>query len=458
MNNENLFDLLVELKKYALISDDIYEELSAPYQTDEFTLSTMDWEDVRKLFFPKGQKIPIFRVEPMNSANLCPTFYPTLDAIHALRRDFNQDISIQNRVLKFNTILKHVKNLVSRQVNANVEDLAFVRNTSEGNNILSNGFVRWVRDAEILLWDENHPTNNAAWKLKAKNKDSVKYFSVKQVDFNKSDEEVRKAIIKQITQKIDPAKTVMLSFSHVSNASGIQLPAAEIIKAVRAISSSIHIHVDGAMTWGSKNLNLKAMDCDSYSSSSHKWFMGPFETGLFYMKKDRCKDFRINIFGYDGKVEVPDLDDLPQDARKFELLGQRDEANIYAMGRTVETHNRINRSTYGIQERVYILQNELVKQLKRKIPAVSGYTLSFLTPESRTFSNGIVFFRIMRNNNIIDHGKLNDFLYSDEGRSQRFAVATTVKKDYLRICPHVMNLESNISDVVDKIVVYLRRN
>lgn len=46
----------------------------------------------------------------------------------------------------------------------------------------------------------------------------------------------------------------MLSFSHVSNASGIQLTAEEIIEKVKGINRDIHIHVDGAMTWGSKKM------------------------------------------------------------------------------------------------------------------------------------------------------------------------------------------------------------
>lgn len=457
MKNESLSDLLIELRDQGLMSNDVYNTLYSDYQQDDFAMQHIDWDDVRMLFFSKNPPKDEFEVEPMNSANLCPTFFPVLESINTYRKDFNQDISIQNRVKKFSTCVKYVKQLIASQLNVEVENLAFVRNTSEANNLLSGGFKRWKSGTEILLWDENHPTNNAAWKLKASHPESIKYFSMKDIKFDQpdGDEQVKKDIIKEITSKIDPDKTIMLSFSHVSNASGIQLPADEIIKAVRAISRNIHIHVDGAMTWGSKTLNLKAMDCDSYSSSSHKWFMGPFETGLLYMKKERCEDFRINIFGYDGKVEVPDLDKLPKNARRFELLGQRDEANIYAMGKTAEYHQRINGRDSRVQNRILELQRKLINQLEEKIPN-EMYSLSFLTPKSPTFSNGIVFFKIMLRGRDIDHGKLNDFLYAADKGLKRFAVATTLKKDYLRICPHIMNLESNITDVVNEIVDYLR--
>ncbi len=46
------------------------------------------------------------------------------------------------------------------------EPLALVRNTSEANNII-NGGLSLGRGDEVLLWDQNHPTNNVAWDVPA---------------------------------------------------------------------------------------------------------------------------------------------------------------------------------------------------------------------------------------------------------------------------------------------------
>ncbi len=46
------------------------------------------------------------------------------------------------------------------------EPLALVRNTSEANNII-NGGLSLGRGDEVLLWDQNHPTNNVAWDVRA---------------------------------------------------------------------------------------------------------------------------------------------------------------------------------------------------------------------------------------------------------------------------------------------------
>ena len=37
----------------------------------------------------------------------------------------------------------------------------------------------------------------------------------------------------------------------------------------------------------SQNVNLRELDCDSYSASAHKWFVGPKEVGILYVRKER---------------------------------------------------------------------------------------------------------------------------------------------------------------------------
>ena len=63
-----------------------------------------------------------------------------------------------------------------------------VRNTSEANNQLSKGFKLWEGNT-VLLWDENHPTNNNVWKTRATATKKVQMFSLETIDFmNWSDE------------------------------------------------------------------------------------------------------------------------------------------------------------------------------------------------------------------------------------------------------------------------------
>lgn len=483
---KELNDLLTDLKATSLISRKKYEALVAKMDTSEYEKEQpkLSWPAVRQLFF--GTDENNFEVEPMNSANLCPTFQPVLQAIHDFRLGFNQDISMQKRQQLFGKTMIYTKKALARHFGLKdnseregYKNLAIIRNTSEGNNLLSSGFKRWAC-REVLLWNENHPTNRGAWRLKADicKGNKIVEFDLKglnlSVEGKKQEARATRAIIKRITDKITPY-TTLLSFTEISNVSGIRMPAKEIIKAVRAYerkqygrtNSEIHIHVDGAVSWGALHHDLCEMDCDSFVSSAHKWFMGPFETGILYMKPERLLDFDINIYAYDGKIAIPDWDRIPKDISRFELLGQRDEANVYALLMAVVQHERINGynnengslKTSRIQQRIKALQNLLIEKLNAL--ARGDYSIAYRTPVSTKFSQGVTIFQLSYKGEPINHVKLQEALYGEVGISgrKRFAVAHTGKDDnHLRICPHIMNLESNIQDIVDAIQDFLERS
>ncbi len=469
-----MLELIEKLEQKSLITNEQYNLLKQDFKQTTDLDTLVDWSEVRKLFFNRGVD-PTFEVEPMNSANLCPTFVPVLNRINSLRFQFNADISMQSRQERYKLILEAIRKVIAQHVGAvstsAIKNIALVRNTSEANNQLSKGFKLWEGNT-VLLWDENHPTNNNVWKLRSTDTKKVEMFSLKTIDFiNWTDERILAGICRIIIDKIKNirGKTVMLSFSEVSNISGICMPSKEIVENVRAVFPDIHIHVDGAVSWGGLEINLieknerKGVDCDSFASSSHKWLMGPFETGIFYMKPERAKNFDISIHAYDGKIGFEDK--LPEDTSRFELLGQRDEANIYALGQTISEHDKINgNDPKRIETRVKFLQNNLRKKLNH-IARRLGVKVVYTTPISEKFSNGVTVFSIIERSGKINHQDLYNYLYGKKGERDRFAVGfipevTTgnTRLEALRICPHIMNLPTQISSVVLKTATFIRKD
>ncbi|MBC8756374.1 aminotransferase class V-fold PLP-dependent enzyme [Kordia sp. YSTF-M3] len=472
IQNEML-QLIKTLEEKSLITNEQYQFLKQDFEPTFNLNESVNWLKVRELFFNPGVK-PEFEVEPMNSANLCPTFVPVLNKINKLRFQFNADISMQSRQQRYGIILEAIRNVIALHVGAvskpDIKNIALVRNTSEANNQLSKGYKLWEGNT-VLLWDENHPTNNNVWKLRETETKKVKTFSLNTVDFiNWTDEQIVKEICDIIIETIKniPGKTVMLSFSEVSNISGICMPSKEIVERVRAAYPEIHIHIDGAVSWGGLEINLieknnvKGIGCDSFASSSHKWLMGPFETGIFYMKPELAKNFDISIHAYDGKIGFKD--ELPKDTSRFELLGQRDEANIYALGETIAEHNKINKGDPKcIEKRVKFLQKDLRRKLNLMAQEL-GVKIEYTTPTSEKLSNGVTIFNIVVPRRTINHQDLYNYLYGKKGEQNRFAVGyiperTTVSPcpESLRICPHIMNLPNQISAIVIKIATFIRQ-
>src|SRR4029434_5197967 len=103
------------------------------------------WELVRRQFiFPET-------AVPMNCANLCPTFQSVADKVVTLSRVVDYDVSFNNRA-QFNDTLKTSRTKVATQIGAAPDEVALVRNTSEGNSIITNG-LDFKSGDEIVIWE-----------------------------------------------------------------------------------------------------------------------------------------------------------------------------------------------------------------------------------------------------------------------------------------------------------------
>src|SRR5215510_8685165 len=221
-----------------------------------------------------------FAIKPgitlLNAANLCPSPHMVRDRVFRLTEDLDADVSFQNRA-KFNELLEESRRKLAAFMGASEDEIAIVRNTSEANNFIVNGLGLKAGD-EVVIFDQNHPTNNVAWDVRAARVGfTVKRAGVPQVPNDV--EEILKAFHAAIT-----AKTRVLSFTDVSNTTGVRMPSKELCRIAR--ERGVYTHVDGAQTFGAVLLNLREMGCDSYSTSAHKWFMGPKEAGALYIRQE----------------------------------------------------------------------------------------------------------------------------------------------------------------------------
>lgn len=367
------------------------------------------WQMIRQQFvFPET-------TVPMNAANLCPSFRSVAEQVALLTADIDQDCSFNNRS-KFSGLLEDARALVAAQLNVTADEIALVRNTSEANNIINNGLDLAAGD-EVIIWDENHPTNHVAWDVRA-----ARYgFNVIKVATPanlQNSEQLLNAFVSQFT-----ASTRVLAVTHVSNVSGIRLPIAELVQAARA--RGIYVHVDGAQTWGAMALDLRALDVDSFTASAHKWFMGPKETGLLYVKADNISRIWPGVVA-SGWGSGPET--RLAGARKFESLGQRDDAALAALGVAARIHNSIG--PVRIEQRIV----QLSQQLKQ---GVADLALPLVTPMDSTLSFGVVIVQAPEGQG----GTLSNRLYEEFG----IAGAGT---GGLRLCPGIYNTLSHIDRAV----------
>ena len=368
------------------------------------------WRLVRAQFSFTEEKVP------MNAANLCPSPRAVSDTVSWLTADIDRDCSSHNRA-KFSKLREKSREKVAKQMGVSADDVALVRNTSEANNVINNGLSLEEGD-EVLLWDQNHPTNNVAWEVRAARFGLV----IKRVStpsHPKSAQELMDTFTSAFTNK-----TKVLSITHVSNVSGIKLPAKELVEAAHA--RGMYVHVDGAQSWGALDVDLSEMGCDSYTASAHKWFMGPKEAGLLYVKAENIPRIWPNIV---APGWGDDVDPDPSGARKFESMGQRDDACLAAVGTTVDFHNSI-----GGGARIEAHMVELAQALKAGI-ASAGMTL--VTPMEPELSGGVCITELegSRRRDVLGR------LYHDHGIAGAGAGG-------IRLCPHAYNTSEHVERAV----------
>ena len=250
----------------------------------------------------------------MHAANLCPSPISVQNQLLDLTLDVDQDASAQNR-RKFSGLQERSRDMLAGFLGADSKEIAIVRNTSAANATVVNGLDLGPGD-EVLLWDQNHPTNSISWDVRAE-----RYgFTVKRVSTPVNPQSIE-ALIAPFEEALT-SETRLVSFSHVSNISGVKLPATRLCDLAHANGS--FAMVDGAQSFGCLEVDLHKIGCDFYTGSAHKWFLGPREAGVLYVRESAVEHLWPTHVGVGWESA------LANGARKFEVLGQRDDAAVAA--------------------------------------------------------------------------------------------------------------------------------
>jgi cysteine desulfurase / selenocysteine lyase len=172
-------------------------------------------------------------------------------------------------------MLRKIKESAGRLLGCEAGELAFTRNTTEGVNIVANGFPLKQGD-EIITTTHEHVGNQLTWIALERRRGTVMKFFEPSVQSQQDN-------LDRIEKLITP-RTRLISIPHVVTTTGLIMPVKEIARLAQ--SKNVWLFVDGAQTAGMLSFNLHDLGCDAWATSGHKWLMGPKETGLLYVRKE----------------------------------------------------------------------------------------------------------------------------------------------------------------------------
>jgi cysteine desulfurase/selenocysteine lyase len=157
-------------------------------------------------------------------------------------------------------------------------EIIFTRNTTEAINLVASswGAAHLSHGDEILITEMEHHANIVPWHMIAEKTGAV----------------LRVApIADDGTLDIDgfqaqlSAKTKMVAFTHISNATGVINDVAALIRIVKSYNADIQILVDGSQSIVHKEIDVDSLGADFFVFTGHKLY-GPSGIGVLWARED----------------------------------------------------------------------------------------------------------------------------------------------------------------------------
>ncbi|MFO8172855.1 MAG: aminotransferase class V-fold PLP-dependent enzyme [Longimicrobiales bacterium] len=213
-----------------------------------------------------------------------------------------------------------VRQRMAREWGVDAEEVAFVRNASEGLQTCQFGLDLNSGD-EVLTTTQDYPRMITTFRQRERREGIV----LKQVRIPVPSENPAE-VVRRFEEAITP-RTRMILCCHVINLTGQIFP-------VRALGElgrrhGIPVIVDGAHALAHFDFQLSDLGVDYYATSLHKWLFAPHGTGLLFVKRDR-------IPGLWPLMAAPER--MDNDIRKYEEIGTHPAAPYLAIGEALTFH------------------------------------------------------------------------------------------------------------------------
>jgi cysteine desulfurase/selenocysteine lyase len=161
---------------------------------------------------------------------------------------------------------------VARFLNAEPSKTIFMKNTTEGINLIANSYP-WEAGDHIVTTLLEHHSNLLPW-LRLQ-KEGVNVTVINPDSKGKIDS--------QMIENAFTEKTKLVAITQVSNVFG----SVQDVKGITKIAhrNGIKVLIDGAQSAGHMPVDLKDLGCDFFATAGHKGLLGPQGTGVLYVKE-----------------------------------------------------------------------------------------------------------------------------------------------------------------------------
>ena len=312
----------------------------------------------------------------------------------------------------------------ARLINAGTDEVAFVKNTSEGLSIVANG-LDWKSGDNVVIPDIEFPANVYPWwNLKRLGVETRMVHAVE-----------GRVLFDDLVKQVD-ARTRLISISSVECNSGFRCDLNRIGAFCK--EKDILFCVDAIQSLGILTIDVKRDHIDFLSADGHKWMLSVEGLGGFYISREVLEKVYPVTVGWGNMVNAADFMNYEfafrPDAQRFEE-GSPNTMSIHAFGAALDL--LLETGIENIEQRVMALGDTILEQLQRRGLNIYSST----RPEER--SGNIAF--VMNQ----DISRLYEWMLENK-------VKLTVRDGLVRLSPHFYNSEEEILRFFDLLDKYLK--
>lgn len=200
---------------------------------------------------------------------------PTMEKYFMHIREVNRLGAYYMRTVQHENKRK-VKEKLAMLLDCPSDELIITRNTTESLDMIIGGFP-WQKEDEAIYSYQDYGAMQDMFEQSSRRFGIInKLVSIP--NHPKNDEELVQVYAEAITPK-----TRLIMIPHIVNITGQIMPVRKICDMAHA--KGVEVMVDGAHAVAHFQFSMKALDCDYYGSSLHKWLAAPLGAGILYIKK-----------------------------------------------------------------------------------------------------------------------------------------------------------------------------
>lgn len=296
---------------------------------------------------------------------------------------------------------------LQRLVNApNVDDIALLKNTSEGLSVVAHG-LEWRPGDNVVINDQEFPSNRIPWQ-------SLRSRGVEVRDISLSAQSEPESALAEAMD----GNTRLLSISSVQYGTGLRMDLRRLGEVCR--QNGTLFCVDAIQSLGALPFDAQDVNADFVVADGHKWMLGPEGIAVFYCKAEVRDRVGLHQFGWHMVQHRGDYDRSDwtpaRDAKRFEC-GSPNMLGIHGLDASLSLLEEIGLER--IERAVLANSRHLLDSLSN----LSG--VQCITPAAPGRHAGIVTFRLRDG----DNGGLHRELMSN-------GVVCAARYGGIRLSPH----------------------